>query len=245
MTHGAIDGYSRLITYLSASGNNEARTVYALFLSAIEKHQLPSRIRSDQGTENILVAQHMLERRGTDRGSMLTGSSVHNQRIERLWRDMHRSVTILFYRIFYFLEHHGLLDNLNEQHLWAIHYVFLPRINRSLKEFVNSWNNHPMRTAGHKSPQQLFTAGCLLLQNSHIPALDFFHSIEETYGIDPDGPVPLNEESITVPQTRLRFSDADIHLLKQYVDPCSASPNYGIDLYERTLEFISGFTPVM
>ena len=98
-------------------------------------------------------------------------------------------------------------------------YIFIPRINRSLKEFVNSWNNHPIRTAQHKSPQQLFTAGCLLLQNSQIPALDFFHSFDDTYGIDPDGPIPISQESISVPQSTLRFSDADMQLLKHRIDP--------------------------
>ena len=164
VTHGAIAGYSRLIVYLHASTNNQARTVYDLFVAAVDKHQLPSRVRSDQGTENIQVEQCMLEKRGAERHSMITGCSVHNQRIERLWRDMHRSVTILFYKMFYFLEQHDLLSHLNEHHLWALHYVFIPRINRGLKDFVNGWNNHPVSTASHKSPQQLFTAGCLLLQ---------------------------------------------------------------------------------
>ena len=135
-----------------------------------------------------MVAQHMIEKRGSERHSMITGNSVHNQRIERLWRDMHRSVTVLFYKLFYYLEHHGLLDPINELHLWALHYVFIPRINRSLQEFLNGWNHHPLRTASHKSPQQLFTAGAMLLQNSQIAALDFFHSVDESYGIDPDGP---------------------------------------------------------
>ena len=62
---------------------------------------------------------------------MITGSSVHNQRVERLWRDMHKSVTILYYRLFYFMEHNLLLNPLNELHLWALHYVFLPRINKA------------------------------------------------------------------------------------------------------------------
>ena len=176
---------------------------------------------------------------------MITGSSVHNQRIERLWRDMHRSVTVLFYKLFYYLEHHGLLDPLNEHHLWALHYIFIPRINRSLKEFVNSWNNHPLRTAGHKSPQQLFTAGALLLQNSQISALDFFDSVDDSYGIDPDGPIPaaVSEEGIVIPQTTLRFSEDDMHVL-QHVDPFGVSNNYGIDLHEKTINFISSFVPV-
>ena len=115
--------------YLQCCGNNQASTVYMLFLKAIESSGLPSRVRSDLGGENYKVAQHMLRYRGTDRGSMITGSSTHNQRIERLWVDMHRSVTRLFYNLFYFLEQHDLLDPLNECHLFALQYIYIPRIN--------------------------------------------------------------------------------------------------------------------
>ena len=72
MTHGGIDGYSRLITFLKCSSNNRATTVYERFLSSVQKHQLPSH-----------VAQHMIERRGAERRSVITGSSVHNQRIRK------------------------------------------------------------------------------------------------------------------------------------------------------------------
>ena len=81
VTHGAIDGYSRLVVYLQSSNNNKAQTVYDLFLTAARQYGLPSRVRSDHGRENYLVAVHMLETRGYD---MITGSSVHNQKIERL-----------------------------------------------------------------------------------------------------------------------------------------------------------------
>ena len=89
VVHAGIDGYSRLITYMSCATNNRAATVYRLFVTAVEQYGLPSRLRCDQGRENVRVAEHMILCRRANRGSIIVGSSVHNQRIERLWRDMH------------------------------------------------------------------------------------------------------------------------------------------------------------
>ena len=99
-----------------------------------------------------------------------------------------------------------MLDPLYEYHLWALHYVFIPIINKALSEVVNSWNNHPVRTVGYKSPQQLFTAGALL-QYSQLTVLDFFDNVDDDYGSDPDGPIPTEEEEsgISVPETTLTF----------------------------------------
>ena len=47
--HGGIDGYSRLIMFLSASTNNYASTVLSAFLDAVEEFGLPSRVRVDRG----------------------------------------------------------------------------------------------------------------------------------------------------------------------------------------------------
>ena len=99
VTHAAIDGFSRLVVYMKCSNNNRAATEYDLFLEATQHYELPSRIRCDQGGENVNVARHMLYHCGEERRSVLVGSLVHNQRIERLWRDMHRCVTSTFYRL--------------------------------------------------------------------------------------------------------------------------------------------------
>ena len=140
------------------------------------------------------------------------------------------------------MEQHDLLDPLNEIHLWALQYVFLPRINRSLCEFVQSWNHHPIRTVHHKTPHQLFTAGCLIMQNSGIDALDFTDSVDENYGVDPDGNDAdnlSNEDAVVVPERRIAFADTHIRVLNQQIDALGPSDNYGIDIYEQTVQFIS------
>ena len=108
VTHGGIDGYSRLVVYLDCSNNNCSTTVYQLFLNAVSHYQLPSRVRSDQGLESLLVARHMIESRGSEQNSMITGSSTHNQRIERLWKDLHQSTIVMYYKLFYFMEHNRI-----------------------------------------------------------------------------------------------------------------------------------------
>ena len=77
-----IDGFSQWYNlYLVKS----AVTIYKseTILDAVDKFG-HSRIRIDKGVENVNIAQFMLEKRGIDRRSVLTGSSVHNQCIERL-----------------------------------------------------------------------------------------------------------------------------------------------------------------
>ena len=152
---------------------------------------------------------------------------------------MHRSVTSLYYRLFYFLEQSDLLDALNEMHLFALRYVYTPRINQPLKVFQEGWNHHGTRTASHLSPHQLFVRGSLQLHSSGLSALDFFEIVGHDYGSSIDNEIPLPEpDSVAVPQGRFHLSDQIQLQLHTIVDPLQESDNYGIDLYLAVIEYI-------
>ena len=175
---GAIDGFSRLIVYLVCKNNNLAETGLQEFLTGIEKFGLPSRVRTDQGVENVDIARFMLTHpeRGEGRGSHITGKSVHNQRIERLWRDVYHGCTVKYYWLFRFMEEQGILDTNNDVHLFCLHFVFIPRIHQHLSDFANGWNNHAITTEQNRTPYQLWIQGMFNLSNStHRAAREFWN----------------------------------------------------------------------
>ena len=129
--HGAIDGFSRSVVYLKCSNNNRAATILTSFQQAVQTFGVPLRIRSDHGGENIGVWDYMLHQHNNPL-SVITGSSTHNERVERLWRDVNRCVTTPFADTFYELEALGLLDPLNEVDVFCLHNIFLPRINQCI-----------------------------------------------------------------------------------------------------------------
>ena len=189
--HGGIDGFSRLIVYLSCATNNSAATVLALFLAAVQSHGWPSRVRSDKGGENEEVGKAMLQDRGLNRGRTIAGLSVHNQLIERLWRDVFIGVGHFFYTLFYQMEENGILESTSIIGLFCLHYIFLPRIKDQLNLLVKAWNNYPVRTEGHWTPQQIWVNGMISQDNARNTAVrDIFDDNQqaELYGEDPTGP---------------------------------------------------------
>ncbi|KAK3099909.1 hypothetical protein FSP39_011662 [Pinctada imbricata] len=195
-THGCIDGYSRLIPYLKSSTNNKSRTVLESFVKACQTYGVPSRVRSDHGSENLMVGLFMNLVNGDNRHSIITGRSVHNQRIERLWRDVFTKVIEGIYNELYSLEDSGELDPENNLHITAVHASYLPHINEQLETFRNGWNNHQVSSAKSLSPKQLWLNGVLENLNNASNTVctnlygigDLNQTLEERlrqYGLDP------------------------------------------------------------
>ena len=80
-----------------------------------------------------------------------------------------------FYTTFYGYEDDGILDVNNRNHKLALKLVFLDKINKNLELFQIGWNNHKIRTANHRTPNQLWLGGMLANQNSnHTAVKDIF-----------------------------------------------------------------------
>ena len=194
-------------------------THLSLFVSAVRSYGLPEKVRSDLGGENVDVWRYMVEQHGSS-SSVITGSSTHNERIERLWRDVFRCVGVLFYDTFRHLEEEGKLNTLNEVDMFCLHYVFLPRINEALNSFVDSWNNHPISTERNLTPNQLFVEGALQ-QNTSLPT--------PQTGVND---LPASNSDVEVP----RSSFTPCTTLKNYmdqVDVTRSSNTFGIDIYNE------------
>jgi hypothetical protein len=151
--HGCIDGCTRLITMLRVNDNNRSDTVLSCFLDAVEEWGFPENVRSDKGGENVLVADVQMLASGV--GSYLTGRSVHNQRIERLWVDVKMDFIEPYVNLFQQFVSAGACSLSDEDDLFVLHYMFLPMMNDDMQSFVDMWNNHPLSTMGYKSPMQL------------------------------------------------------------------------------------------
>ena len=220
--HGAIDGYSRLVVFLKAATNNRSETALSAFLQGVAAYGLPSRVRTDRGGENVLIGQYMIQHRGTDRGSVIMGRSVHNQRIERLWRDLFCGCISYFYYLFYKFENDGILDPDNPLDIYALHTVFLPKIQCKLDLFQSGWANHRMRTERNWSPIHLWIEGIRSLQsrNPNHCIIDGLHETDtEDLGIDWNGPVPsdTDENTVVVDEVESPLSDEDERALSSHL----------------------------
>ena len=79
------------------------------------------------------------------------------------------------------MEEAGLLERSNTLHLFALHFIFLSRINRTLESFVEAWNLHPIRTEQNWTPEQIWINGMIDFRNRQLTTVeDVAEGVEST-----------------------------------------------------------------
>ncbi|XP_066931344.1 uncharacterized protein [Clytia hemisphaerica] len=240
---GQIDGFSRLVSQLNLSTDNKASSALFTFIKSVQDFGVPSRVRLDKGKEFNHV-EHMMEVfNGERRGSCIRGRSVHNQRIERLWRDVYWKVLHKYYVIFYHMEDHNILDILNPIHMFSLQYVFSPRIQNALKNWQFAHNNHPVRTEKNNSPLQLWYQGSLKCYHQNSTAMNnlFRRDINEVNItveeiLDSYNLVEPDDIKVVVPRYVAPLTPTQLSNLHQQINASAQSD--GIDIYGNVVRYI-------
>ena len=158
----------------------------------------------------------------------LTGKSTHNERIERMWRDIKRFVSSSFIDTFNALEVENMLDPLNEVDTYCLHFVFLPHINKHLADFQGSWNSHPLSTEGNMSPLQLFVEG-----------LSQTESLSQQSSLDASSSLLTQElDSVQVPSNKFVPCAQLCAELHSSVDPMAQCNDFGKEFYYKAIQIV-------
>ena len=159
-----------------------------------------------------------------DPACVLIGSSTHNERVERLWRDVYRDVTSFFVATFKALESEQMLDPVNEVDIFCLHYIFIPCVNQCLHDFQGAWNNHALSTEGNMTPLQLFVEGSRVNHSED--------EAQQTSSTPPALiPVPEETECVQIPSNKFEPCNYLSTLLQSSVNPLTQSDDFGKSLY--------------
>lgn len=103
------------------------------------------------------------------------------------------------------MESEGILQPDDQMHLFAyLHFVYLPRINAAVEEFVVQWKNHSIRKTGGFSPRQLYVNGIIDVHDRNYSAVQNIYDPDQgnpMFGVDDSDELETeSDNNVQVPQ---------------------------------------------
>lgn len=138
------------------------------------------------------------------------------------------------------MESTGILNTDDPIHLFTLHLIFIPRINKALDEFREAFNHHKVRTEGNWSQYQMWANGMFHADNPLSRGLpDEEPSDLDMYGYDPQGPTPTGSDNhVVVDPVYLSHGDLLKLFVLEQLDPLMRSSEMGADIYMEALELV-------
>ena len=151
--HGAIDGWSRKVLWLYVGrSNNDPRIVSSLYLNCVsDLNLLPRLVRTDRGSENVIIAgcQRFFRRNHSDSNSghdsFRYGPSTRNQRIESWWSIFRKNRSDWWISFFKDLCDSDAYDPSTPAHVECARFCFGGILQTELDETAKLWNMHYVR----------------------------------------------------------------------------------------------------
>ena len=137
------------------------------------------------------------------------------------------------------MENHRILDVDNDIHMFALHALFLPRIEKDLRLWQVAHNSHNIRTERNKThPRQLWHESFLTNSQSDYSSIrNVLHSDDATradqirlFRDQPEFPEP-DDISIVITRIPSPLTDEQLRNLHENIDVNQSSESFGIDIH--------------
>ena len=134
--------------------------------------------------------------------------------------------------------HRGILNVEDPIQLFALHTIFIPKVNNSLREFSEAFNNHTVSTEGNLTLYQIWMNGMMHANNPLAHGdVDGEPDDIQLHRYDPEGPSPSEEYNNVVvePMSLDNRHSIESHVL-DVADSPTQSTQLRIDLYIQALD---------
>ena len=113
-----------------------------------------------------------------------------------------------------------------------LHFTFLPRINKCLHDFQESWNNHGLSAEGNRTPYQLFVEGFVHEETTPAIPPNSTYSAHSSATDSTQGP-----DAVAVPTNKFRLCSVLQEELSSS-DPLQPCADHGRSIYINVISML-------